>query len=127
MRNRIGMVVTLAALAAVVGFAAPGPVAGAMHLQLSKSMPAKDSVLASAPDRIQLWYSQAPQLRLSSVTLSGPNGAVTLARVAQDSTDPKLLTARIEGPMPSGAYTIAWRTASSDGHAIRGEIPFRVK
>jgi len=59
--------------------------------------------------------------------LSGPNGAVTLARVAQDSTDPKLLTARIEGPMPSGAYTIAWRTASSDGHAIRGEIPFRVK
>lgn len=106
---------------------AAAPANGAMHLRLTKSSPAKDTVLTVAPTQISLWYSQEPTLRLSAVTLTGPNGAVTLGAVAQDPKEKTLLTAKVEGPMPPGAYTIAWRTASSDGHPIRGEIPFRVR
>ncbi|MCA9764551.1 MAG: copper resistance protein CopC [Gemmatimonadetes bacterium] len=29
--------------------------------------------------------------------------------------------------MVGGDYTIAWRTASADGHVIRGTIPFSVR
>ncbi len=103
------------------------PATGAMHLRLTKSLPAKDSSYTAAPVEIRLWYSQEPLIRLSSVSLTGPHGAVQVERVRQDSTDKKLLVARITGTMHEGDYTIAWRTASSDGHPIRGEIPFSIK
>jgi methionine-rich copper-binding protein CopC len=118
---------TLLTMAITAFTLAAAPVDAAMHLRLTKSSPAKDTVLAAAPAQISLWYSQEPTLRLSSVTLTGPNGAVALGAVAQDPRDKTLLTAKVEGAMPPGAYTIAWRTASSDGHPIRGEIPFRVR
>jgi methionine-rich copper-binding protein CopC len=95
----------------------------AMHLRLTKSEPAKDSVVAKAPAEIKLWYSQKPQLRLSRVTLTGPSGEVATGAIVQDSV---MLRAPITGAMPAGAYTVSWVTASSDGHPIRGTIPFRV-
>ncbi|HPF61443.1 MAG: copper resistance protein CopC [Gemmatimonadetes bacterium] len=98
-----------------------------MHLRLTKSQPGKDSLLASAPTQICLWYSQEPQLRLSSVTLTGPQGAVQLGKVTQSPADSSLLVTQIEGAMVGGDYTIAWRTASADGHVIRGTIPFSVR
>lgn len=96
----------------------------ALHLRLTKSEPAKDSVVATAPKEIKLWYSQQPQLRLSRVTLTGPAGEVTTGALVQDSL---LLRAPVTGPMPAGAYTVSWLTASSDGHAIRGTFGFTVK
>lgn len=108
-------------------FTSPQPAMSLMHLRLTASMPAKDSSYASAPTELRLWYSQEPQLRLSSVTLTGPAGAVPLGRVMQDSVDRKLLRAVVDGEMRPGRYTITWRTASSDGHAIRGEIPFTLR
>lgn len=32
----------------------------------------------------------------------------------------------VAAPVPPGAYVIAWRVVSSDGHPIEGEIPFTV-
>jgi len=96
----------------------------AMHLRLTKSEPAKDSVVAKAPTEIKLWYSQTPQLRLSRVTLTGPAGAVTTGPVVQDSL---MLRAPITGVMTPGAYTVSWLTASSDGHPIRGTFGFTVR
>jgi len=96
----------------------------AMHLRLTKSEPAKDSVVAQAPTELKLWYSQTPQLRLSRVTLTGPAGAVTTGPVVQDSL---MLRAPITGAMTPGAYTVSWLTASSDGHPIRGTFGFSIK
>ena len=118
----------LAAVVAVSMAAKPDMSSSDMHLRLVKSTPAKDSVLAAAPTHVMLWFSQEPQTRLSAITLTGPNGAtVALGPVTQCPTENVLLFAKVEGAMPAGAYTIAWRTASSDGHVIRGEIPFRVR
>jgi methionine-rich copper-binding protein CopC len=116
--------VALVTLAAVTR---PGTAIAELHLRLTASNPAKDTVLAAAPTHLVLTYSQAPQLRLSSITLTGPQGAVALSPVVADSTDNKKLVTRVTGVMGPGSYTIAWRTASSDGHPIRGEIPFRVR
>lgn len=96
----------------------------AMHLRLTKSEPAKDSVVAMAPTELKLWYSQTPQLRLSRVTLTGPAGAVTTGAIAQDSL---MLRVPITGAMAAGTYTVSWLTASSDGHPIRGTFGFSVK
>lgn len=116
-------------LAAVTLAAASGPVApAAMHLRLTRSVPVKDTTLALAPAEISLWFSQRPQLPLSAITLTGPEGAVVrLSAVTLAPADSAPLVAKVEGTMAPGRYTIAWRTASSDGHAIRGTILFTVR
>lgn len=122
-RRTLGFVV----IAGLAAMAAPRDATPTMHLRLTGSQPAKDTVLATAPTRICLWYSQKPQLRLSSVTLTGPNGKVALSDLSMEARDSAPIVTKIEGAMPPGSYVIAWRTASSDGHPIRGTIPFSVR
>ncbi len=124
---RLTRLAVLSAGAAVLVAGGPTLARSEMHLRLTASNPAKDTVLTTAPTRLVLTYSQEPQVRLSSITLSGPAGAVALSPVAADSADKNKLVARVTGAMSPGAYTIAWRTASSDGHPIRGEIPFTIR
>jgi methionine-rich copper-binding protein CopC len=124
---RLTRLAVLAAGAALLVASGPTPVRSEMHLRLTASSPAKDTVLTAAPTRLVLTYSQEPQVRLSSITLTGPAGAVALSPVVADSADKNKLVARVTGAMAPGAYTIAWRTASSDGHPIRGEIPFSIR
>lgn len=124
---RMAVITGLAVAALTTAAGTMSDATASMHLRLTRSAPAKDSSYATAPTAIKLWYSQEPQLRLSSVTLTGPHGAVALGKVAQDSADKKILTAAVEGELHPGNYTIAWRTASSDGHPIRGTIPFTLR
>ena len=121
------LALTVAALAtAALGVARPAEAHPARHLRLLGSIPAKDTVLTAAPATMTLWFSEAPQLRLTRLALAGPGGAVALGKVTVDPKDAKRLTAAVTAAMPAGSYVLSWRTASSDGHAIRGEIPFRL-
>ena len=128
MRKLIQTGMLLAAVVGVSMAAKPAEPVAELHLRLVKSTPAKDSILAAAPTHVMLWFSQEPQTRLSSITLTGPNGTtVALGPLTQCPTEKELLFAKIDGAVPAGAYTITWRTASSDGHVIRGEVAFRVR
>jgi methionine-rich copper-binding protein CopC len=128
MRKVIQTGVLLAAVVGVPLAARPYRSEADLHLRLVKSVPAKDSVLAEPPTHVMLWFSQEPQTRLSAITLRGPGGVtVAMGPVTQCPTEKELLFAKVDGPMPAGAYTVAWRTASSDGHVIRGEVAFRVR
>lgn len=98
-----------------------------MHLRLTKSQPAKDTLLASPPSDIRLWFSEPPTLGLSRVTLSGPSGKVELGKIAADPKDSTALVVKIVPELVSGNYTIGWRTASADGHPVRGTLPFSVR
>lgn len=99
-----------------------------LHLRLTSSIPAKDSVIATAPTTLTLTYSQQPHLRLSRVTLKGATGdPVATGEVTLGGTDSTSLIVPVTGMMSAGAYTISWVTASSDGHAIKGTIPFTLK
>lgn len=101
--------------------------ASEMHLRLTRSQPAKDTLLASPPTQICLWFSQSPRLRLSSITLTGPTGKVELGPVTMSPKDSTLLITQIVPELVSGNYQIAWRTAGDDGHVIRGTLPFAVR
>ena len=96
------------------------------HMALSKSLPAKDAVEASKPAKVQLWFSQKPDLAVSKVTLTGPAGAVKLGTLAADATE-KSLAATVDGETPDGAYTVAWQAAGDDGHVQKGEFAFSVR
>jgi len=95
------------------------------HMALSKSLPAKDAVVASKPARVQLWFSQGPDLAVSKLTLTGPSGAVKLGALAADAD--KSLAAAVEGETPDGAYTVAWQAAGDDGHVQKGQFAFSVR
>lgn len=126
-RRRLFASAAVLTVGLAASLAGPRSAAAALHLRLTASSPAKDTVLAAAPSRIVLTYSQEPQLRLSAITLAGPQGNVALSPVAADSADAKKLVARVSGTMAPGAYTITWRTASSDGHVIRGTVGFTLR
>jgi methionine-rich copper-binding protein CopC len=98
------------------------------HLQLSRSVPGADSILAAAPTHVVLWFTQEPNVALSAITVKRADGtAVRLGAVATCPTDKQVIHAKVEEELPSGRYRVEWRTAGSDGHVVRGELAFRIR
>jgi methionine-rich copper-binding protein CopC len=96
------------------------------HLHLLKSVPAANATVSTAPQVIRLWFSQPPELGVTSVKVTGPtSAAVALAPLA--AGDSALVVAAVKGKMAAGAYTVAWRTMAKDGHVARGTFAFTIK
>ncbi len=97
-----------------------------MHTHLVKAEPGVDSTITSSPKTVRLWFNEKPTVALSGATIMkedhSPVGVVKLA-----ATDDTLSVA---GPVPvalaPGKYMVMWRTASDDGHAVRGMYYFTV-
>ncbi|MBW3534980.1 MAG: CopD family protein [Gemmatimonadetes bacterium] len=129
-----------AALALVAGAAtataadaAPSPddasrTAPRFHTELEAAYPAADTVHTHEIEEVRLRYTTAVQPSLSTITVRGSGGV--LAGVADPETVPgsggREIRAALERPLPSGSYTVEWRTAGPDGHPIRGSYGFRV-
>lgn len=111
-------------VAAILGcglILALGPTAAYAHDTLKSSSPAKDSHVSKL-ESIELVFSG--RIRFPTVVLHDAQGKqVTLD--PPEATGDKVTT-RVPQPPAAGAYTIAWRVVSSDGHPIEGEIPFTV-
>jgi methionine-rich copper-binding protein CopC len=97
------------------------------HLHLVKSLPAANATVGSVPDSIRLWFSQRPELAVTSVKVTGPGEtAVALAPLAQGDSAAVIAPLKAKGTA-AGSYTVAWRTMSKDGHVVRGTFSFRVQ
>lgn len=95
------------------------------HMKLSRTLPAADATVAAAPAQLQAWFTQAPDPKVSRLSLEGPSGPVKLGaiRVADD----KSIAAPIEGTLADGAYTVSWQAAGDDGHIQKGSFKFTVR
>lgn len=120
MRTRAGLVAGAFALALLI----PSTLYG--HPRLKRSEPSAGAMLQSSPTLIELHFSEAPELRLTTVSLRGPGGSETLKGLATNSADRFHLTARIPHLLLPGRYTLTWRTAASDGHPVQGTFEFTV-
>jgi len=119
LRRLASLVAASAAVFAVSAWSAP------FHLHLVKSVPAANATVRAAPDSIRLWFSQAPELKLTSVKVTGPRTTVVpIAPLAE--RDSALVVAPVKGKMAAGSYTVAWRTMSKDGHVVKGTFAFTV-
>jgi methionine-rich copper-binding protein CopC len=97
------------------------------HLRLVSTSPAADSVVAASPDTIRLHFSEAPQLRGSTVRLTNAaNELVASTDVAAHPEDPTELFICPGATLAPGVYTVHWRVIAQDGHTQRGEFGFRV-
>jgi methionine-rich copper-binding protein CopC len=94
------------------------------HLAVKKTTPAKGARLAAAPDHVQVWFTQEPDLAVSSLRLAGRSGAVKLGPVEHGGD--RSLRARVEATLSAGDYTVTWKTAGDDGHVMQGSFTFSV-
>ncbi|MBB5874382.1 methionine-rich copper-binding protein CopC [Allocatelliglobosispora scoriae] len=94
------------------------------HTELTTSSPAHRSTITRQIDRVTLTFSGPVKAKVSSVTVIGPDRVAfqTGALSVRDGvvTQPVL-------PLRSGAYTIAYRVVSGDGHPVTGSVTFTAK
>jgi copper transport protein len=97
------------------------------HAHLTKSTPGANSTLAVAPHRIQLWFSEAPELALTKIALvNADSEPVTLGAVVRADSSGLSVSAAIPGALAAGRYTVLWSTAAADGHPSHGHFAFTV-
>src|SRR4051794_29685429 len=97
------------------------------HAYLERSSPAGNTIVESAPGRIQLWFTERPELSFSEVTVYAsdgtklPHGPISLA-----ADNPRSIV--FDLPVtPHGTYTVAWTTLSADdGHVAAGALAYAV-
>jgi methionine-rich copper-binding protein CopC len=97
------------------------------HLTLQRTAPEADAAVAGPVQEIRLFFSEAPQMAGTSVTLVNSGESPVAATVATaDQADAKQVFIRPETPLASGTYVVHWRTLAEDGHAMNGDFGFSV-
>lgn len=101
----------------------------AVHTELEATFPAADSLHRGDVGEVRLRYTTAVQLRLSTVRVRGSDGEV-IPSTGPDTvpgTGSAEIRVRFDEALPSGAYTVEWRTAGPDDHPIEGQYGFEVE
>ena len=92
------------------------------HARLTLAVPAADSVVAAAPATIALTFNEAVMLITCKVVdaqgreVGGPAMA-----------DGKTLRVPLKTGLGVGRYTVNYRVAGDDGHAMNGTMSFSVQ
>ena len=121
--TRIAGVMLLASLPVVV-FAA------ARHLKLIRSEPLANAHLTASPTDVKLWFTQRPELTVTSIKVKLGTGTTAveraLAPLARAAAANSPITAPVGAALAPGHYEVVWRTMARDGHVLNGVIPFDV-
>ncbi len=121
-RSMLATLSTVAAIAVVTGATHATSV---RHLKLDRAEPAIGGTVTTAPTAIRLFFSQAPQMKGTSIrVVDAKEQAVHLADAHADAKDGKIVIADVKGVVAPGTYTVAWRAMARDGHVIKGDFRF---
>jgi copper transport protein len=97
------------------------------HAHLKRSEPAAGSRINGPPQVIRFWFSERPEVSMTFVSMKDASGKeITLDPPENDRGDPLELSVRVNQALEAGRYTVAWRTAASDGHPSHGSFSFVV-
>ena len=115
------------ALAAALWAAAQFASAPALaHAHLDHAMPAPDSVQATPPKEVSIWFTEALEAKFSTIEVRDAKGTAVQAGKAVLAPDN---TAQLRVPLKAltpGTYKVIWRVLSVDTHRSKGEFSFRV-
>jgi copper transport protein len=125
-RRLVGLV-SICVLLLLPAFLTPN--GAAAHAALLRSDPAAGGSLATGPDAITLWFSEAVELGYSRVELLRSDGSRVSTgdlRLLSDGPDPALRLP-MRGDLGRGSYTVVWSVLSAvDGHVTEGFFSFVV-
>lgn len=103
------------------------------HPKLLSSTPA-DQAQVSAPDRIELRFSEGLVRQFSGANLlmtgmpgMADHGPMKIAATVAPGDDPRTLIVTPAKPLSPGSYRLEWRAVASDTHPVSGGISFQVK
>jgi methionine-rich copper-binding protein CopC len=97
------------------------------HAVLVRSSPAGRATVATAPDRVLLWFNERIEPAFSSASVWSAAGAQVDRKDARvDPDDAKRVTVSVP-PLPPGAYTVRYRVLSVDGHVVESSFSFTVR
>ena len=102
--------------------------AGAMaHAIVTKSSPAQDAQVSSAPREVTITFNEKVEKLFSTATLAdGSGAAISTPKAKIDPANPAVL--RLAVPvLGSGKYLVKWTAVGGDGHRRTGDIRFTVK
>jgi methionine-rich copper-binding protein CopC len=100
--------------------------AAMFHNHLVKSSPAAGETLKASPAEVRLWFNERPEVAFTSVTLLTADSTKIVTIKAVQTNDSLAVAAPLPSPLKPGSYLVTWRTAGSDGHAIRGTYGFSI-
>ena len=98
------------------------------HLRLESSSPAQGDTVRQPLSQIQLTFSQAVEQRYTVITLLDAGGReIGIGRLhVVGSLPSKQYMLMLERPLMAGAFSVRWKTAAADGHAVSGMFDFVV-
>ncbi|MFK3983253.1 copper resistance protein CopC [Micromonospora sp. NPDC050397] len=117
--RRVAVFAVTGALALMV---APAPAQA--HNELRASNPAKGAKLASAPAEVTLDFAERLDPRFTTVAVTDAAGKAVVDGKPQ--VDGVRAVQRLRPALDAGAYTVAYRVVSVDGHPVRGSHTFTV-
>ncbi len=118
------VVLVVAALAAVL---LGGAVPASAHAALLRTEPAEGSVVATAPSRVTLHFSEGVLLSAGSLTVYDPAGRPVQRGTPQHAGGrPDSATIAVRSGLRDGTYTVAWKAVSADTHPVSGAWTFSV-
>lgn len=112
-----------AALAVVLAILLPGTPAWA-HTGLVSSDPAKDATLGRAPASVTLTFSGRINPDFTTIVVS--DEAKQRVPASAPADDDRSSMVSLTQPLNNGAYTVAYRVVSVDGHTVQGSYAFTV-
>ncbi|WP_157756758.1 copper resistance CopC family protein [Plantactinospora sp. KBS50] len=119
---RLGALLALSVVTAALFVAAAGRPAAA-HAALLHTEPAADATVGEPVQEVTLTFNEMVRGSYTVVVVSGPDGgsySQGAARVVDTAVHQQTRA------LDNGAYRVAWRTVSADGHPVQGEFRFTV-
>lgn len=127
-RPRHGALPGLVALALAGAALLAAPASALAHANLTRSDPAANANLSSAPSQVRLWFTERPEPRLTEIqVLDQQRRHVEQGPPLAQADDPLALAQPVQPGLGQGVYTVSWRTTSAvDGHVTAGAFAFGV-
>ncbi|MGK5682937.1 copper resistance CopC family protein [Actinoplanes sp. URMC 104] len=94
------------------------------HAELVSASPAQGAALATAPAAVTLRFTEKLNPDFTTIVVS--NAARQRIPASPPAVHDADGTITLEGLLPSGAYTVAYRVVSVDGHTVQGSYDFTV-
>lgn len=93
------------------------------HASLRSVSPADGSTVRTAPTSVVLKFDEPISTSFATVTVTGPEGDAGNGRAKVDGTTVSL---DLDADLPNGAYKVAFRVVSEDGHPVSDTSTFRI-
>lgn len=114
----------VALLTAVIGLATAAPASA--HPYLLSSDPAAGAVLSTAPERIDITYTEGLDRSYCRVVLIAPDGTRIPTRQVSAGQPTELAVVAQRALTAQGTYDVAWTAVGDDGHTVTGDFGFSV-